>query len=172
MPAFHFTLHAFRSWKEDNPRGCFQRGKPGIQKPNSKLAAHRDAVAKGDEVTFSREQMAVLLDAVLSTAERKNLYAHAAAATATHVHVVVHWTDDRSADDVQAALKSGLGFCLSKDKGTTGNRWFSRGGAPEQVNDHAHLFHLLSDYLPKHATEQGGLFRNFGEECKEPPMKV
>ena len=167
MPVFHFTLHAYRSWHEDDPRGYVQRGEEGIQPSNPNLAAYRDRLASQSEVRFSADQMILLLDAVRTTCERRNWIAHGATATCTHVHAVIRWTQEQTAEQVQAGLKSGLGFCLSKEKGTTGNRWFSRGGAPARVEDHAHLFHLLNDYLPKHATDEGGLFRNYEDERKD-----
>ncbi len=117
MPVFHFTLHAYRSWHEDDPRGYVQRGEEGVQPPNPKLAAHRDQLAKQSEVRFTKEQMLLLLDGVRTTCERKGWLAYAAAATCTHVHAVISWTEERTADQVQAGLKSGLGFCLSLDRG-------------------------------------------------------
>ena len=45
MPVYHITLHAYRSWSPDHPRGYTRRGK-GYQKPDPEQARKRLAEEK------------------------------------------------------------------------------------------------------------------------------
>ena len=167
MRVYHFTLHAYRSWRADHPRGYVQHGEPGVRKANPKLAAHREAIATHGAVSFTDDQKSLILDVLPDTGARRTLRVHGACVTATHIHAVVSWADGRDAGDIEAGLKSGLGFVLSKAKGSTGNRWFSHGGQPEKVEDEIHFEHLLTVYLPEHLKE-GGKVRICDLELKKP----
>lgn len=81
----------------------------------------------------------------------------AVAVTTTHIHLLISWSDQTDEKYVCTTLKRLLGLCLSKDVGTTGNRWFSRGRDAKRISDRKHLDHLVNTYLPNHET-QGGVF--------------
>ena len=157
MPVYNFTFHAYRSWHEDDERGYVQRGESGVHAPNPELAAFRDYIADQSEVRFTVEQMNVLLDAFESTCRRKGWRPYGAAAACAHLHGVASWTGPLTPKRIRDGLKSGIGYCLSQQIGTTGHRWFSRGCEPTRVEDHSHLYYLLHEYFPKHAKDEGGI---------------
>ena len=159
MFAYLITIHAYRSWSEDNRRGYVQRGRPGIQPPNARLAAHRATISLHEPVRFDREQMSVAIDAAREVCVTLGQLPLAASCTATHLHVLVKLADGTcDADSLCARIKSIAGCKLSQRISTKGNRWFSRGNDITAVKDAAHLEHLLETYLPRHETNEGGLF--------------
>ena len=159
MPVGLFTNHAYRSWSEGNPRGYVQRGKPGVQPPNVRLAQHRAAIATAPPVRFDRQQMDLLINSAREVCQELGWRLHAAACTPTHVHLVVSWKDSTPQRQVMTLLKRKLGHRLSKHKGTNGNRWFSRGGDEKPVTDRRHFDHLLRKYLPGHMNQHGVFWR-------------
>jgi len=150
MAVFHFTLHAYRSWNTDDARGWVQRGTPGVQEPNVRLARARNLAAKWPAVTFNAEDAKYMVDQMADVVARRGWELFGVTAIPTHVHAVVGWREAWHQDDVQTRLKRGLGFLLAKRHGTGGRPYFSRGGIPERVKDRAHLIHLLTVYLPEH----------------------
>jgi hypothetical protein len=150
MPVFHITLHAYRSWNADHPRGFIRKDRKGIQSPNPKLARARDRFAKHAPVSFSPEDCEFLVEAARIAARHCSYTLYGTTATRTHLHIAVGASKTLDADEAQAALKSGVGYLLSKRAGKTGLRWFSKAGAPEQVKDRAHLRYLLEEYFPDH----------------------
>src|SRR5882672_4433285 len=105
MPVFHFTMHAYRSWAEDNPKGYVQRGQPGIQPPNERLARHRAKIAKASPVLFDDPQKKLLIDCSQSICGDFNWRLHAAAATPTHLHLLISWKDARPHGEIMTLLK-------------------------------------------------------------------
>ena len=55
MPVFHYTIHAYRSWNTDHPKGWVQRHEPGIRPPNKAIARHRNKIACFPPVVFTHE---------------------------------------------------------------------------------------------------------------------
>lgn len=163
MPVYLFTLHAYRSWRADNPRGYIQHDQRGVQPPNPQLSAHRESIAKHPAVTFRKRQRSLLLTSAVEIAGRRGWTLHAVAATTTHIHLLISWNDQTDEKQVCTTLKRLLGLSLSKDTGTTGNHWFSRGQDAKRIADRKHLGHLVNTYLPKHK-EQGGVFWAPGAE--------
>lgn len=153
------TFHAYRSWSEDNPKGYVQRGKAGVQPPNSRLAKHRAAIALQPSVRFGTAQKRVLIASTRRICEDIGARVHGVSVTPTHVHVLVSWRDARGPRALSTPLKQKLGRDLSHHKGTKGNRWFSRGCDEELVTDHKHFDYLLAQYLPKHLSENGIVWR-------------
>ena len=60
MPVYHFTIHAYRSWKPDHPRGYTDRGK-GYQPPDADRADDYDRAAKQEPVKFDRSTQEEIL---------------------------------------------------------------------------------------------------------------
>jgi hypothetical protein len=60
MAVYHFTLHAYRSWRPDHPRGYTKRGK-GYQPPDPEQAKKYDERAKQDPVKFVLEAQRVII---------------------------------------------------------------------------------------------------------------
>ncbi len=157
MPVYLFTLHAYRSWRADNPRGYIQHDQRGVQPPNPQLSAHRESIAKHPAVSFNKRQRSLLMRSSVEIAGRHRWSLHAVAVTTTHVHLLISWSDQAEEKQVCTTLKRLLGLALSKDAGTTGNRWFSRGRDAKRIADRKHLDHLVNVYLPGHQS-QGGIF--------------
>ena len=53
MAVYHFTIHAFRSWRPDHPRGYTRKGE-GYQPPDEEMAEKYDQAASQDAVIFER----------------------------------------------------------------------------------------------------------------------
>lgn len=163
------TIHAYRSWTEDNPHGYFQRGGHGVKPANPDLANKRSRIANHPPHRFSKAQQQLIINESLDITNRRVLRLHAVSCTPTHAHLIVSWFGKESlfngineplkqAKYAAAKTKNILSTLLSKQDGTTGKRWFSRGHDCTPVDDREHLNHLIEDYLPKHAKE-GGMFR-------------
>lgn len=157
MPVYLLTLHAYRSWREDDPRGYVQRGKAGVQKPNAGLARYRDSTAKQPPAGFDAHDL--IIGAVRDVCGHRDWRPHGVSVTPTHVHVLVSWRGDAEARDVAATLKRIVGLRLSKAAGQVGRRWFSRGSDETRVRDPQHFEFLLEIYLPKHVNEGGKYWR-------------
>lgn len=166
MPVYMITLHTYRSWKADNPKGYVQRGKQGIQTPNPVLASQRACLANDPERHFNDDQKQFIIDQAYEIITNRKLRLHAVSCTSTHTHLIISWLgteaffSDINQPFGQARLlankvKTILATLLSKNEGTTGNRWFSRGCDCTPVDDRDHLNHLLDQYLPKHRREGG-----------------
>lgn len=176
MPTYLITLHADRSWTEDNPRGYVQRGKPGIQPPQRKLANYRASIANHPPVKFSREQIPLAIEIAHEVCETLGALPIAASCTATHLHIVVDTSNSTARKGgaptnepqvnspldpkkLAARIKSIVGLRLSQQLGTTGNRWFSRGEDVGVVADQKHLEYLIATYLPRHELVERSVFK-------------
>jgi hypothetical protein len=51
VAVYHFTIHAFRSWRPDHPRGYTRKGE-GYQPPDEEMAEKYDQAASQDAVIF------------------------------------------------------------------------------------------------------------------------
>lgn len=190
MPIYLLTLHAYRSWTEDNPRGYVQRGRPGIQSPQPRLAQYRARIAKHPSARLDRAQMHLSLDVTREVCENLNHGPLAGSCTATHLHALVSvlpqlalppylapplrdgarrdgaWFSmpsdiasmETTVDALCARIKSVVGCRLSQRRGTTDNRWFSRGKDATAVRNREHLEYLIETYLPRHERNEGGVF--------------
>jgi hypothetical protein len=150
MAVYHFTLHAYRSWNADHPRGYVKRGERGVKARDEALAEARDRLAKFSAVRFGKKDAQMMVAEARDVVRRRGGKCYGIAVIETHVHVVAGWEEERDADDLQKRLKQGFGFLLAKLHGTVGRPYFSRGGLPERVRDAEHLRHLLYVYFPGH----------------------
>ncbi|MEM6258277.1 MAG: hypothetical protein AAF711_17490 [Planctomycetota bacterium] len=166
MPVYMITLHAYRSWSEDNPMGYVQRGEHGIKTPDPILAKQRASLAKNPPRHFTEDQKQFIITQAQEILSNRNIRLHAASCTSTHTHLIVSWFGKepifqeikqpfKQADLLANKVKTVLATLLSKREESTGNRWFSRGCDCTPVNDRDHLNHLLEHYLPKHRHESG-----------------
>ena len=171
MPVYLITLHAYRSWQEDNPKGYVQRGEHGIQPPDPILAKQRASIAKQAQRAFTRDQKLLIITHTQDVANNRGIRLHAISCTASHTHLIASWfgnetvfagIDQPQAQAKQLAnkVKTIVATLLSKHERTTGNRWFSRGCDCTPIEDRDHLNHLMSHYLPKHKHE-GGIVKIF-----------
>lgn len=155
MPIFHFTYHTYRSWREDNPKGYVQRGKPGVQPPSKPLAAHRAMLAEDPPVVFERGQQRAVVGYAQELTGRRGWVPHGIAVTPNHIHLVVEWNDGDDAKHVSDTCKRVLGFLLSQDAGVKGKRWFSKGEDIAELRDAEHYDELTQRYLPRLLDENG-----------------
>ncbi len=145
MPVFHFTLHAYRSWNTDNPRGYIKRGKANVQPPDEILANARNSLANWPPFQFTNDDALFLIEQSQDVVTRRKGNLYAITIIESHIHLVAGWKIPHAPDDLQSRLKQGFGFLLAKRHNTTGRPYFSRGGAPEQVKTKSHFDYLFNE---------------------------
>jgi hypothetical protein len=150
MPVYHFTLHAYRSWRPDNRRGYTEKGF-GYQPPDADRAAEYDQNAKQPPVEFDDATQRELLITAHSICEREGWRLEAAGFDPTHGHFVLSWTAFNRWEEVDRRLKNLLALRMNRAHNTPGKRWFvRRHSAPRRVKDRSHLKYLKETYLPDH----------------------
>lgn len=177
MPVYLLTAHAYRSWREDDPRGYVQHGE-GLKSPDAERARWRERAAKQPPVRFELAAQAAMQGEVPVVTKAEHVTLYAVATCPTHVHTLVAFETppctcdggryclaecpgrDR-ADNVMTRIKQCLGRRLALEANVRGRRWFSRGGDVTPVRNREHLRHLLSEYLPDHEVTQGGVCRAY-----------
>jgi hypothetical protein len=70
MPVYHITLHAYRSWRPDNPRGYVHHTK-GLLPPDPEAAKWYDANAKFGKMDFDDQIQRILIRESHATCERR-----------------------------------------------------------------------------------------------------
>jgi REP element-mobilizing transposase RayT len=160
MPVYLITLHAYRSWREDHPRGYLQRGQPDVQAPSRRLAVYRDSRCRFPPVVWDSSQQLMLVQDTKEICRRRGWRLHGICTTPSHMHLVVSWRDAAlSSRTVAATVKRILGLALRKQTGIESRRWFSRGAGDRMIRDEHHLNRLLSEYLPRHQEQNGTFWR-------------
>jgi hypothetical protein len=150
MPVYHFTLHAYRSWRPDHPRGYTEKGK-GYQPPSAERARQYDENAKQDPVIFDDEAQKELLLLAHSICEEEDWRLEAASFDPTHGHFVISWRGFNRWEEVDRRLKNLLALKLNRAHNSPGKRWFvRRHSAPRRVKEQSHFDYLLETYLPDH----------------------
>src|SRR5262249_5274061 len=143
MPVYHFTLHAYRSWRPDHPRGYTKRGH-GYQPPDADQAEQYDQNATQDSVEFDNSIQREILRLVHDICGREQWRFEAMGADPTHLHLILSWRKFNRWEEVDRRLKNLIALKLNRARNTPGKRWFVRGrSAPRRVKDRAHLDHLL-----------------------------
>jgi hypothetical protein len=158
MPVYLFTIHSYRSWNADHPRGFVQTGR-GVQPPNPALARYYDQRAKQNPVQFDAQQQRTILWIVWDACQRRRWRLHAIAFETTHTHILVSWPSAGTWRDVCKKLKNLISWALSQELGCEGRRWMVRGASRKQVRDRRHFDYLVATYLPRHR----GLFWKEGD---------
>jgi REP element-mobilizing transposase RayT len=158
MPCYHFTLHAYRSWNADNPRGFVQTGR-GIQTPNVALARYYNSAAKQQPVEFGPLHQQTILWIAWDACRNRGWRLHAVAFEPSHVHLVVSWTSSDLWKRVRGKLKNLISWALSQGFGSEGRRWLVRKGSRKRVKNRKHFVYLINKYLPRHK----GLFWKEGD---------
>ncbi|MDB5322896.1 MAG: hypothetical protein JWN40_4527 [Phycisphaerales bacterium] len=176
MPVYFLTVHAYRSWREDHPKGYIQRDE-GLKEPAPRLAAWRANHAHFPEARFDPTMQELLHKVIQECAIEKQIKLHACSTTPTHVHPLISFQSPACtcgasaahchkncpaktrADDVTTRMKRKMGQQLAKLKQTSGRPYFSRGWDTRPVKNKKHFDYLVTEYLPKHEPEQAGIFR-------------
>ena len=150
MAVYHFTLHAYRSWRADHPRGYTVFGE-GYRPANEVAARCNDERASQKPATFSHDVQVVMLQLTHDICVVEHWRLEAVAFDPTHAHVLLSWKNFQSWEEVQRRLKNLLSLKLNQHFRSTGRKWFSRRhGAPRGVRDRAHYDQLVDRYFPSH----------------------
>ena len=149
MACYLFTLHAYRSWNADHPRGFVQeQGK--IEPPNANLAQFYNEHASQPPVRFGPFHQRVMIWITYDACVRRGWRLHAAATETTHIHMLVSWKSEELWRNIRHRLKLLCSLMLGRKLGQEGRKWFVRKGSRKRVRDRAHFDYLVGQYLPKH----------------------
>ncbi|MGB7160605.1 MAG: hypothetical protein WBD40_21245 [Tepidisphaeraceae bacterium] len=149
MAVYHFTIHAYRNWSPDHPRGYTKRGE-GYQDPDPEQARKYDESAKQKPAEFSRNVQTIIIRTAHDFCARRRFRLLAVGNEAGHTHIVLGWRAYCAWEEVMRRLKNILTTTLNQHLRTPGKRWFVRGGSRKRVERRAHLAYLLDTYLPDH----------------------
>ncbi len=149
MAVYHFTVHAYRSWRPDHPRGNVHHT-DGPLPPDSLMANDHDALAKFGRVPFDDVIRPMLLREAHDICRNRGCRLHAAGTDPMHVHLLVSWRRFTLCSDVLNKLKNVLSYQLGRQVGPIGRRWFVRGGSMRRVSSRSHFDHLIGTYIPSH----------------------
>jgi REP element-mobilizing transposase RayT len=144
-----FTLHSYRSWSADNPRG-FVKHDQGIQLPDADRAEFYESQALQEPVLFDESHKEVIFWIVADACARRSWRLHGIAAEPTHVHILVSWHGFQDWQKIRAKFKNLMSLELGRYFNDSGRHWFSREGSRKRVQDRKHFDHLINAYLPKH----------------------
>lgn len=167
MAVYLFTIHAYRSWNADNPRGYVRRGE-GILPADAGMAKAYDQAASELPVIFGLDEQQVLLWIAHDCCCRRNWRLHTITFESTHLHAVVSWIDQTEQTKVFQKIKNLMSRELNLRTEAKRKHWLSGGGSRQRVKDRAHFEHLVNIYLPKHR----GLFWKEGDQPPQPPTSV
>jgi hypothetical protein len=149
MAVYHFTLHAYRSWNADNPRGYVKHGR-GIQAPDSSRADFYDSQALQAPTLFNEEHKDVLFWIVADACCKRCWRLHALAAEPTHIHIPVSWRGYTKWEVVRGKLKNLMSLMLGRHFSSPSRSWFAGGGSRKRVRNRSHFDYLIGRYFPKH----------------------
>lgn len=156
MPLYLITLHAYRSWNADNPRGYVRTGQ-GILPPDPLMARLYNQRAKHEPARFTADLHSTIIDGCRDICQRRGWMLHHVVVVSSHLHALVSWRDPRTDwRSVRDTIKRILGWMLAKHTDIAGRPWFARKGSRKRVRDHAHFHHLMSRYLPDHTRGRRG----------------
>lgn len=150
MAVYHFTIHAYRSWRPDNPRGYVHHTK-GLLPPDDEMAKWYDSHAKFGKIDFELEIQLLLTRETHAICLRRAWRLHGIGNEETHLHALVSWKEFINSSVVLGQIKGALSHHLGKMIGPSGRKWFSRGGSERRVLGTAHFAHLIETYLPSHS---------------------
>jgi hypothetical protein len=150
LAVYHFTIHAYRSWRPDNPRG-YVHHTDGLLPTDEEMARWYDHHAKFGRMNFEHEIQLLLTREMHAICLRNAWRLHAIGNEETHLHGLVSWKDFIESGEVVRRLKGALSHHLGKQIGPPGRKWFSRGASEKRVKDREHFDYLVETYLPSHS---------------------
>jgi REP element-mobilizing transposase RayT len=173
MPVYLITMHAYRSWNEDDPKGYVQR-REGLKPSSKALAKWRATHARQSPARFTPETRAVIADVVVQISDERKVRLHAQSVTSTHVHALISFESPACTcgasdycyaqcearahtEKLIARLKQKMGQAVAKHMHTTGRQWFSRGSNISPVRNRDHFNFLCETYLPRHQGREEGI---------------
>ena len=149
MAVYHFTIHAYRSWRPDHPRGYVHHTN-GLLSPDPLVARWHDALARFDRVPFDDAIQRILLRGSREICAARGWRLHAGGTDPTHLHLLVSWRPFVPSSDVLNKLKNVLSYMLGREVGPTGRRRFVRGGSRRRLTGRGHFDHLVRRCFPHH----------------------
>jgi hypothetical protein len=150
MPVYHFTEHAYRSWRPDHPRGYTKKG-IGYLPSDDDAADEYDNAAAQDPLLFDEKTQREVLALVYQICEEEGWRLEGAGFDPTHAHLAISWREYRPWEEGHRRLKNLLTLKLNRRHETPGKRWFARRhGAPRRVRHMKHLRYLVRTYFPDH----------------------
>ena len=155
MPVYLFTFHTYRSWSPAHPRGYVRHHEYQIRPTDPQRAQQYDDLATQPAVYLKPAQQRWLIAAAKEACIRRAYRLHAIAVTASHIHLLISWRQPVGWNPVDDTLKRILGYQLTRQSGTNGHRWFSRGYSRKHIRDRDHFDRLLRCYLPNHRRQHG-----------------
>ena len=167
MAVYHFTLHAFGTWRADHPRGYTIRGK-GYQPPDREEQSRRDQNLTQPVISFDEPMQRILIVGTYDICHRRGWRFHGAGNDATHFHALISWKDYVHWQNVRDKLKNLLSLFLGRWTGIENQTWFVEGGSRKRVATRGHYNHLLETYFPDHP----GVFWREGLPLPEIPPWV
>jgi hypothetical protein len=162
VAVYHFTVHAYRTWSPDHPRGYVRRDE-GVQPPDPERADEYDRNAKFSPVTFDRTIQEILILGTYDVCRRRAWRFHGGGTDPTHYHFVVSWHLYVPWNDVLTRVKNVASLLLGRALNQPGRRWFVTRSSRKRVRNRKHFDHLLDTYLPDHR----GLFWREGQALPE-----
>lgn len=149
VPVSFITIHAYRSWMPDHPRGYVRRGE-GVLPPDPEMNEFYEDQANFDEAVFTPARQQVLVEATREVCGNLKWRLHYVVCVRTHVHIVVSWQPFKDWRDVHDRMKRLLGLKLARHEKTVGRSWLSKGRDAVPVKNVGHFEHLMTKYLPDH----------------------
>jgi hypothetical protein len=164
VAVYHFTYHAFGTWRADHPRGYTVRGE-GYRPPDPVEQARRQENLTQPVVHFDEMMQRVLIAGTYDVCENRGWHLYGAGNDPTHYHAAIGWDEFVEWQLVRDKLKNLLSLFLGRWTGIEGRTWFVEGGSRKRVRDKAHLEYLLNTYFPDHR----GVFWKRGMPLPEVP---
>ena len=147
MPCYLFTYHGHGTWLPDHPRGYVRR-KEGVLASDAHMAVCYRRNMNTEQVHFDAEMQRTMIAAAIEAFPIQGIRGHAIATDATHLHVLVSWTSDRTWEVVRRQLRGSLTRRLNKE--FERREWFSKQPSRKRVKDRRHFDHLMEVYLMRH----------------------
>ena len=160
---------------ESHPLGFIQRRK-GLHKTLWKIHRYfqRAEIARSPEARFDKALQLAFHEVIPEICTERAVKLHAAATCPTHIHVIYSFKNPACTcgapkfcrkgcpakshtEKVFTRLKQKLGQSAAKLNQTQNRPWLSRGWNTTPIRNREHLNYLLTEYLPKHETEQHGI---------------
>jgi hypothetical protein len=164
VAVYHFTWHAFGTWRADHRRRFTVRGE-GYQPPDPDEQTRREENLTQPVVYFDEMMQRILIVGTHDVCARRGWQFYGAGNDATHFHVAVGWSEFVEWQLVRDKLKNLLSLFLGRWTGIEGRTWFVEGGSRKRVSDKEHLDYLLDKYFPDHR----GVFWKHGMPLPEIP---
>ena len=149
MPVYHLTIHAYRSWGADHPRGYTDHNL-GVLPPDQSMADWHNSIATDDPFEFTDQIQRLLIRETHAACIRYGWRLHGAGTELTHLHTLLSWRDFIRYETAVQRIKGVLSHTLGQTIGPPGRHWFSKGSSERRVRDQKHFDYLLDEYFPSH----------------------